>query len=133
MLLLIIRFFENCGCELTLMFCGNWISKLQLEIHDASISGWIDLCCSALYNISIEEYNTRLAVQMLHSHILHVLATIRQQAALGKYISSFKPQWVYCMYKLQLLGQEAFPDIHACLQVVGGPWWDSLCKTRPAA
>ncbi|CAK9214495.1 unnamed protein product [Sphagnum troendelagicum] len=53
-----------------------------LEIHDASISGWIDLCCSALYNISIEEYNTRLAVQMLHSHILHVLATITQQAAL---------------------------------------------------
>jgi hypothetical protein len=79
------------------------------------------LCCSALYNISIEEYNTRLVEDMLHSHILHVLATITQQAALGKYISSFKPQWVYCMYKLQFLGQEAFPDIHACLQVVGGP------------
>ncbi|CAK9870618.1 unnamed protein product [Sphagnum jensenii] len=29
------------------------------------------LYLDALYNISIEEYNTRLAVQMLHSHILH--------------------------------------------------------------
>jgi hypothetical protein len=58
---------------------------------------------------------------MLHSHIHNVLATIARQALLGKYISSFKPQWVYCMYKLQLLGQQAFPDIHASLQVVGGP------------
>ncbi len=79
------------------------------------------MCCSALYNNSIEEYNTRLAEDMLYSHILHVLATTTQQAALGKYISSFKTQWVYCMYKLELLVQEGFPDIHACLQLVGGP------------
>ncbi|CAK9216776.1 unnamed protein product [Sphagnum jensenii] len=47
----------------------------------SNLPGWRSVL-SALYNISIEEYNTRLAVQMLHSHILHVLATIRQQAAL---------------------------------------------------
>ncbi len=63
----------------------------------------------------------RLVEDMLHGDILHLMATITEQVILGKYISSFKPQWVYCMYKLQLLGQEAFPDIHACLQVVGGP------------
>jgi hypothetical protein len=79
------------------------------------------LCCSAFHDYAIAEYNTRLAADPLTAHIVHVLATITQQAALGKYISSFKPQWVYCMYKLQLLGQEAFPDIHACLQLVGGP------------
>jgi hypothetical protein len=67
------------------------------------------------------ENTTRLAADPLTGDIVHVLATITRQAALGKYISSFKPQWVYCMYKLQLLGKEAFPDIHACLQVVGGP------------
>jgi hypothetical protein len=85
------------------------------------MSGWIDLCCSALHNISMGEYNTCLATDILNGHIVHLLATITQQAALGNFISSFKPQWVYCMYKLELLGQEAFPDIHACLQLVGAP------------
>ncbi len=79
------------------------------------------MCCSAFHDYGIAEYNTRLAADPLTAHVVHVLATITQQAALGKYISSFKPQWVYCMYKLQLLGQEAFPDIHARLQLVGGP------------
>jgi hypothetical protein len=37
------------------------------------------------------EYTTRLAADPLAGDIAHVLATITQQAALGKYISSFKP------------------------------------------
>jgi hypothetical protein len=79
------------------------------------------LCCSAFHDYALAEYSTRLAADPLNGLIVQVLASIAQQAALGKNISSFKPQWVYCMYKLQLLGQESFPDIHACLQVLGGP------------
>ncbi|CAM6006939.1 unnamed protein product [Sphagnum balticum] len=47
----------------------------------SNLPGW-RAAVSALYNNSIEEYNTRLAEDMLHSHILHVLATATQQAAL---------------------------------------------------
>ncbi|KAH8969474.1 hypothetical protein BDL97_02G035800 [Sphagnum fallax] len=46
-----------------------------------NLPGWRAVV-SALHNISIEEYNTRLAVQMLHSHIHNVLATIARQALL---------------------------------------------------
>ncbi|CAK9870616.1 unnamed protein product [Sphagnum jensenii] len=37
---------------------------------------------SAFHDYSIADYNTRLAADMLNGHIVHLLATITQQAAL---------------------------------------------------
>jgi len=102
----------------------------MLQLVDASISGLIDLC-SAVYHKAMAENNMRVAQDILDIRIVRMLPTTAQQAAIGNYISSFKPQWLYCMYKLQLLAQEALADNHVFgLWVV--PWWASLCKT-PAA
>jgi hypothetical protein len=54
------------------------------------------MCCSAFYDYATAEYNTRLAADMLSSDIVHVLATITQQAALGKYLPSNPSGCIVC-------------------------------------
>ncbi len=90
------------------------------QLLDASIFGFIDLC-SAVYHKAMAENNMHVAQDILDIRVVRMLPTTAQQAAIGNYISSFKPQWLYCMYKLQLLVQEALADNHVfSLWVV--PW-----------
>jgi hypothetical protein len=59
---LLTRFFENLCCELTCIFCGIWISYIQtlivlshmLQLFDASIFGFIDLCNVFFHKVIIK-------------------------------------------------------------------------------
>jgi hypothetical protein len=83
----------------------------MLQLLDASISGFIDLC-SAVYHKAMAENKIHVAQDILDTRVVRMLPTTAQQAAIGNYISSFKSQWLYCMYKLQLPAQEALADNH---------------------
>jgi hypothetical protein len=58
------------------------------------------------------ENKIHVAQDILDTRVVRMLPTTAQQAAIGNYISSFKSQWLYCMYNLQLLAQEALADSH---------------------
>jgi len=64
----------------------------MLQLLNASMYGFIDLC-NAIYHNSKVENMMHLAQDILNIHVVRMLPTTTQQATIDNYISSFKPQW----------------------------------------
>ncbi len=69
MLLLITRFFESFGRELTLMFCAIWISELQLDLHDTSFLDGL-ICAAVRFTTMLQRNTTRVWLQICLAVIL---------------------------------------------------------------